>query len=314
MQTQTSSLYQSKVLGTGAYLPKKILTNSDLEEMVDTTDQWIYERTGIKARRICSYEGGEWPTDMAMHATFQALETARLKPNDIDMILFATLTPDQKAPSSAALLQEKLGMTNYCMALDIVAACSGFVYGFNMAHSFIQSGMAKTILVVGSEILSREINWKDRNTCILFGDGCGCALIGRAQKDEPSAVYSTHLGADGTGKDFFSQRAGGSVEPLTIEHLKRQDYYMQMKGAEMFKMATRTLTENAQTVLKKAGMTLEEVQWLVPHQANLRIIETTAKLLKIPKEKIIINIQNYGNTSAATVPIALHEGITEGKN
>ncbi len=308
-----SSAIRAKILGTGIYLPKKIMTNFDLEEMVETNDEWIFERTGIRARRICSTEGGEWPTDMAMHATFQALEAARLEPNDIDMIIFASVTPDQKLPNSASLLQQKLGITNRCTSMDIAVACSGFVYGVNMANSFIQTGMAKNILVVGSEMLSREVNWKDRSICILFGDGCGCAIVGQAEAGDHSDIYATHLGSDGSGKEFFNQPVGGAIEPITEQHLKEESHFMCMKGGEMFKVATRTLAENARIVLKKAGMTLDEVNWVVPHQANIRIIETTAKLLGVPMEKVIVNIENYGNTSAATVPIAFHEGITEGK-
>jgi 3-oxoacyl-[acyl-carrier-protein] synthase III len=304
---------QTKILGTGIYLPKKVLTNLDLEKMVDTSDEWIFERTGIRQRRIASKDGGEWPTDMAMHATWQALEAAQLEPNDIDMIIFASVTPDQKLPNSASLLQQKLGMTNRCAAMDISVACSGFVYGTNMANSFIRTGMAKTILVVGSEILSREVNWEDRTSCILFGDGCGVAIIGIAEEGESSNIHSSHFGSDGSGKDFFSQPVGGSVEPITETHLKENTHFMQMKGREMFKVATRTLAENARVVLERAGKSLDELDWLIPHQANIRIIETTAKLLGAPMEKVVANIENYGNTSAATIPIAFHEAITDGR-
>ncbi len=305
--------YQSKILGTGIYLPKRVLSNFDLEKMVETNDAWIVERTGIKERRICSTEGGEFPTDMAYHATLQALKAANLTPNDIDIIFFGSVTPDMKLPNSASILQTKLGITNKCACLDIAAACSGFVYGLNMAHAMIQTGMIKNALVIGSEMLSREVNWKDRSICILFGDGCGVALVGRAPEGDSSAILSTFLGADGTGKDFFDAPIGGSVTPITAKHLEEQSHYMKMKGGEMFKVATRTLAQCAKNVLKDAEMTLDQVDWLIPHQANLRIIETTGKILGIPEEKVIINIQKYGNTSAATVPIAFHEAITEGK-
>lgn len=305
--------YKVKIKGTGMYVPEKVLSNFDLEKLVDTSDQWIYERTGIKNRRICSTEGGEWPTDMALKATLDALKTANLEPNDIDMILFGSVTPDYKLPNSATVLQTKLGITNNCAALDIAAACSGFVYGLNMAQSMIKTGMVKNVLVVGSEMLSREVNWEDRNTCILFGDGCGVAIVGRNEDNDESDVISCYLGADGTGKEFFDQPVGGAVEPITSDHLEKKNYFMQMKGKEMFKVATRTLAQNAKRVLEDAGMDLSQVDWLVPHQANVRIIETTGKLLGIEPEKVIVNIDKYANTSAATIPMAFHEAIQEGK-
>jgi len=304
---------KTKILGTGIYLPKKVVTNLDLEKVIDTSDQWIFERTGIRARRICSTEGGEWPTDMAMHASWKALETARLQPNDIDMIIFASVTPDQKLPNSASLLQQKLGITNNCACMDIAVACSGFVYGVNMANSFIKTGMAKNVLVVGSEMLSREVDWNDRTICILFGDGCGVGIVGRAEEGDESQILSTHLGSDGSGKEFFNQPVGGAIEPITEEHIKDGTHFMRMKGKEMFKVATRTLADNAKIVLERAGMTLDQVDWVVPHQANIRIIETTANLIGISMDKVIVNIENYGNTSAATVPIAFHEAIESGK-
>jgi len=302
-----------KIKGTGIYTPKKVVTNFDLEEMVDTSDEWIFERTGIKQRHICSTEGGEWPSDMAYHATLDALKAANLEPNDIDMILFASVTPDHKLPNTACILQQKLGITNKCAALDIAAACSGFVYGLNMATGLIKMGAIKNALIIGSEMLSREVNWKDRNTCILFGDGCGVAIVGANEDADESDVLSLHLGADGKGKEFFDQPVGGAVEPITQNHLEEETHYMQMKGREMFKVATRTLAENARIVLDRADEKLENVDWLIPHQANVRIIETTGKLLGIDPEKVIINIDKYANTSAATVPIAMHEAITDGR-
>lgn len=305
--------YEVKVLGTGMYAPKKVMTNFDLEKIVETNDEWIFERTGIRERRICSTEGGEFPTDMALSATRDALKAANLQPNDIDLILFASVTPDAKLPNSASILQVKLGITNNCACLDIAAACSGFVYGFNMATAMIQQGMIKTALIVGSEMLSREVNWKDRNSCILFGDGCGAAIIGRTPVGEASKVYSSVLSADGTGGEYFDQPVGGAVTPITAKHLEEESHFMQMKGKEMFKVATRTLADNAKKVLDDAGLTLADVNWVVPHQANIRIIETTAKLIGMEMDRMIVNIDRYGNTSAATVPIAFHEAITDGR-
>ncbi|CBW27566.1 3-oxoacyl-[acyl-carrier-protein] synthase III (Beta-ketoacyl-ACP synthase III) (KAS III) [Halobacteriovorax marinus SJ] len=305
--------YKVKIKGTGMFVPEKVLTNDDLSKMVDTNDEWIFERTGIRQRRISNTEAGEFPSDMAYHATLQALKEANLEPNDIDMILFGSVTPDYKLPNTAVILQQKLGITNQCAALDIAAACSGFVYGVNMAQAMVRTGMQKNVLVVGSEMLSTEVNWEDRGTCILFGDGCGVAIIGRGEEGEESDILATHLGADGTGKEFFDQPIGGAVHPLTAEHLEEKTHYMQMKGREMFKVATRTLAQNARTVLEKANLKLEDVDWLVPHQANVRIIETTGKLLGIDPEKVIVNIDKYANTSAATVPMAFHEAIQDGR-
>lgn len=305
--------YNAKILGTGMYAPERIMHNTDLEKIVETNDEWIYERTGIRERRICSTEGGEFPSDMALKATQQALETAGLEPNDIDMILFASVTPDMKLPNTASILQTKLGITNHCACLDIAAACSGFVYGFNMAVSMIETGMMKNVLIVGSEMLSQEIDWEDRGICILFGDGCGCAIVGRSEEGDDSTVLSTCLGADGTGKEFFLQDVGGAVTPITQELIDERRIYMKMKGKEMFKVATRTLAQNAKKVLADAEMELSQVDWLIPHQANARIIETTGKLLGISPEKVVINIDKYGNTSAATIPIAFHEAITDGR-
>ena len=305
--------YAAKILSTGIFVPPKIVTNKDLEKLVETSDEWIYERAGIKARRVCSTEGGEFPSDMACEASKQALDSAGLKPNDIDMIIFASVTPDVKLPNTACLLQQKLEITNRCIAFDIAAACSGYVYGVNMADSFIRTNLIKNALVVGSEMLSREIDWTDRNTCILFGDGCGVGIIARAEENDSSQIIATYLGSDGSGKEFFDCPVGGAVEPITTKHLKEGTHRMRMKGREMFKIATRTLAESAQTVLKKAGMSLSDVDWVVPHQANSRIIETTAKILGIPMEKVIMNIEHYGNTSAATVPIAFHEAASDGR-
>ena len=305
--------YEAKVLGTGMYAPKKVMTNFDMEKIVETSDQWIFERTGIRERRICSTEGGEWPTDMALYATRDALKAANLEPNDIDFIIFASVTPDVKLPNSACILQVKLGITNNCTCLDISVACSGFVYGVNMANSFIKTGMAKNVLVVGSEMLSREVNWKDRNSCILFGDGCGVAIIGRAEDHSDSKILATILNSDGTGGEYFDQPIGGAVTPITAEHIIEGSHFMQMKGKEMFKVATRTLAENGRKVLEMVGLSKEDVDWVVPHQANIRIIETTANLLGMSMEKMIVNIDKYGNTSAATVPIAFHEAIMDGR-
>ena len=306
-------LIQSKILGTGMYVPRKVVTNFDLEKILDTSDQWIYERTGIKERRISSSEGGEYPSDMALHATQDALSAAGLRPNDIDIILFATLTPDYRVPNTASILQTKLGIENRCACMDMNAACTGFVYAHYLAHCMIQTGMAKHVLIVGGELLSQEVDWQERTVSILFGDGCGAAIIGPAKEADRSEFLGGYLGADGTGRNFFLHESGGSVKPITKEILEARENYMSMKGKELFKVATRTLAENARKVLKRAGVSMNEVDWMVPHQANLRIIEKAAEILNFPKEKTIINVEKYGNTSAGTVPIAFHEAVSDGR-
>lgn len=307
------TLFKSRILSTGMCVPKKVVHNRDLEKIVETSDEWIFERTGIRERRISNTEGGEFPSDMALAASLDALKAANLEPNDIDMIIFGSVTPDFKLPNTACVLQQKLGITNNCAALDIAAACSGFVYGVNMADSMVKTGLMKNVLVVGSEMLSTEVDWEDRNTCILFGDGCGVAIVGRGTGDEKSEILSCTLGADGKGAEFFDQPIGGAVHPITAEHLINRTHFMHMKGKEMFKVATRTLADNARVVIEKAGLSIDDVDWVVPHQANIRIIETTAKLLGVNMDKVIVNIEKYGNTSAATVPIAFHEAIADGR-
>ncbi len=306
--------YKSKILGTGIYAPKKILTNKELESIVETSDEWIFERTGIRERRICSTEGGEWPTDMALYATRDALVEAKLTPNDIDLILFASVTPDVPLPNSASILQTKLGITNECGCLDISAACSGFVYGLNMANAMIQTGFLKNVLIVASEMLSREVDWKDRSSCILFGDGCGVAILGRNESNDGSQILSSNIHADGTGKEFFYQPYGRAVAPLTTQMIEEGSHYMKMKGKEMFKVATRTLAKNAKDALDKVHVSINDVNWIIPHQANVRIIETACKILGLNNlDNVIINIERWGNTSAATIPLAFHEAVKDGR-
>ncbi len=310
---ESMGFFKTKILGTGVFYPKKVVSNYDLAKTLDTSDEWIFERTGIKNRRISSEEGGEYTTDMAYHASKAAIERACLSPNDLDLILFATLTPDYKLPNCASQLQVRLGISNRCAAIDIGAACSGYVYGFNMANAMIQTGMFKNILLVGAETLSREVDWTDRSICILLGDGAGATVIGRNESGDDSEVLSAHLGADGTGRDFFFQEYGGVTNPITPEIASSPKRFMQMQGREMFKVAVRTLSESSLIALKKANLTIDDIDWLIPHQANIRILEATSKLLGLPKEKVIVNIRDYANTSAATIPSALHQGLMEGK-
>ena len=305
-----SDFYRSRISGTGSYLPEKLLTNYDLEKLVETSHDWIVERTGIHQRHIAA--DGQATSDLAYEATLKALDAANLKIKDIDAILFATVSPDQIMPSTACVLQQKIGCGNI-MALDISAACSGFVYGFSIANDLIKVGSYKNILVIGAEVLHRYVNYKERDTCILFGDGAGAAIISRAEKTQDSQVYSQRLGADGSVGDLFVLPAGGSKLPFSQKVLDENLQYVRMKGREIFKHAVRSMTEMSESVLKENNMTVKDVDWLIPHQANIRILESVAKHFEIPLEKVVVNIANVGNTSAGTIPIALDEAIRDGR-
>jgi len=304
-------LFQSQILGTGAYLPKRVLNNSDLEKMVETSDEWIMERSGIKERRIADPQNGEELTDLGKNAAEMAIKNAGIDRQSVDMIIFATLTQDQPLPNAATILQNKLGITNYCACVDMDAACSGFIYALTVANALIQTGQMKTILVVGGEILSPLVDWKDRTTCILFGDGVGAMVLGRAPEGSQSTILASHLGADGSGKDLLYVKAGGTTTPITHDILERREQYIQMKGRDIFKLATRAMAENSRQVLEKANLQKSQIDWLIPHQANIRIIETVAKFLEMDMNKVIVTIEKYGNNSSATIPIAFHEAVMD---
>jgi len=304
------SEYKTQMVGIGSYLPEGILTNADIEKMVDTNDQWIVERTGIRERRITPK--GLATSDLALQAAKSALEMAKLQPTDIDMIVFATVTPDQVMPNAACTLQAKLGC-GPCVAWDLNAACSGFVFGSSVANQYIKSGMYKNILIIGAEILSRIVNYKDRETCILFGDGAGAAIWGRAPTGSSSQILAESLYSDGNLGDLLTLPAGGSKIPITHETIDQGLTNMTMKGREIFKNAIRTMSRGATECLEVNKMTIDDVTWVVPHQANQRIIEGVAKQLDIPMSKVIMSLEKTGNTSAASVPIALDEAIRNGK-
>lgn len=302
--------YRSRLSGTGSYLPEKRLSNIDLEKLVETNDQWIFERTGIRARHIAA--DGEFTSDLALKASLLALEEAKLSPKDLDMILVATVSPDQSMPNTACILQHKLGAKD-CMALDISAACTGFVYGFAIADQFIRTGTYKNVLVVGAEVLHHFINYKDRETCILFGDGAGAAIVSRAKEEQSSQVYSSHLHADGAISDLFVLPAGGSALPFSQRVLDEELQYVKMKGREIFKHAVRTMSNSCEEALQANKMKPEEISWIIPHQANLRIIEAVAKHFGIPMDKVVVEIEDMGNTSAATVIVAMDRAIRNGR-
>ena len=305
--------YKTKIQGTGKFHPAKTLTNDDLAKMVDTSDEWIVQRTGIKERRIGDLSKDETPSGMAAHAAKMAIKNAGLEPNDIDLILFSVTLPDMLFPNAASCLQEKLGITNKCGALDINAACTGWVYGLTMANSLIQTGVYKNILLCGTEMTSQFNNWDDRNTCVLFGDGSGAVVLGRAQADDTSEIIDSILTSDSSKKDSLILPAGGSARPVRQDVLDENAQWMNMDGQTVFKNAVKTMSSHCLTLLKRHNLTIDDIDWFIPHQANLRIIETTGNLLKCPTEKVIINVEKYANTSSASVPAALHEAYEDGR-
>ncbi|NJL26302.1 MAG: ketoacyl-ACP synthase III [Calothrix sp. SM1_5_4] len=304
------ALYRSRLAGTGSFLPEKRLSNHDLEKIVETSDQWIRERTGIRWRRVA--DPGVNTSDLALEASKRALDAAKLSATDIDFIIVATETPDQPMPSTACVLQHKLGARD-CMAVDISAACSGFLYALTIADQFVRAGSYKNVLVVGAEVLTRYINYQDRDTCILFGDGAGAAILSRAKDDEDSKIYSSHLHADGSLGDLFILPAGGSAIPFSGRVLDEGLHYVRMKGREIFKHAVRTMSNCCEEALKANNMSPDEVSWVIPHQANLRIIEAVAKHFGLPMEKVVVEIEDMANTSAATVIVALDRAIRDGR-
>jgi 3-oxoacyl-[acyl-carrier-protein] synthase III len=285
----------ARIIGTGSYLPKKVLTNQEIEKLVDTTDEWIFERTGIKQRHIVSEE--ETTSHMASLAAKAAIKNANIDPNSIDLIILATSTPDYSFPSSACLVQNQLGITNNCPAFDVSAACAGFIYALSIAKQYIQSGNAKHALVIGADISSTLVDWTDRRTCILFADGAGAAVL---EANETPGILSADVYANGTHKDLLYVKRGS-------------DSYIQMQGNEVFKLAVTTLGKLVDETLAKNNVSKDEISWLIPHQANFRIIKATAKKLNLPLERVILTVQDQGNTSAASVPLALDAAIQDGR-
>ena len=298
------------ITGTGAYLPENVLTNFDLEKMVDTSDEWIRQRTGIVERRIA--EDDIATSDLSVQAARLAIKKAQIDPLDIEMILVATVTPDSFFPSTACYVQKGIGAKN-ASAMDISAACAGFLYGLDLANGLIISGQYDTILVVGGEVFNNIVDWNDRNTCVLFGDGAGAAIV--QATDEPRGIISSYIGSDGdyADIDLLGIPAGGSRMPVTAEALDQNLNKIQMNGREVFKLGVRLMPEAAERALKKADVSVNDIDLLIPHQANLRIIEAVGQRLGVPREKVYVNVDKYGNTSAATVIIALDEAIQQGR-
>ena len=305
--------WSARITGTGSAFPSTILRNEDLSRMVDTSNEWIQTRTGILERRIArTGDPEESNSSFGYLAAQQALQMAGKKPEDLNQIIYATCTPDTLLPSTACWLQKKLGAKN-AWAVDLNAACSGFVFGLATAHAFIQSGQAKTSLVVGSDLLSAFTNWTDRSSCILFGDGAGAAIVEQADLHHPHCILDTNLRSDGDQWDLFHIVAGGSNQEVTPEAYSQNLHKMQMKGKEMFKSAVRTLSEAALEILKKNKISLKELDWFIPHQAHLRILEAVAERIQLPRDKVLTNLERYGNTTSATVPSVLDENIRNGK-
>ncbi|WP_043890901.1 beta-ketoacyl-ACP synthase III [Paenibacillus sp. Aloe-11] len=296
------------VIGTGKYVPEKILTNKDLEEMVETSDEWIVSRTGIQERHIAAPE--QATSDLAYEAAIKALKSAGMTAEDLDLIIVATVTPDMAFPSTACILQDKLGAKG-AAAFDLSAACSGFVYGLATATSFIKTGIYNNALIIGADCLSRITDYTDRNTCVLFGDGAGAVVIGEVP--EGRGFQSFDLGAEGAGGSLLNLAAGGSRLPASADTLENKQHYIYMNGREVFKFAVRVMGTATVDVLEKAGLSKDDIDLFVPHQANIRIIQSAMQRLDLPEEKVVINVNKYANTSAASIPLALVEAAEEGR-
>ncbi|WKZ37993.1 MAG: beta-ketoacyl-ACP synthase III [Anaerolineales bacterium] len=290
------------ITGWGMHVPEPVLTNDDIAKLVDTNDEWIRDRTGIRERHIA--RENEFPSTLAVEASIKALRVANLAPTELDLIICSTSSPEYIFPATACIIQDQIGATK-AGAFDLLAACSGFIYATNMAAQAIRSGSIKNALVIGTETLSRFVNWKDRNTCILFGDGAGAFVL--QASDRPGGVLSAVMHSNGSGANSLTLLGGGSRHPATQTTLHEGKHFVQMDGKEVFRFATRVMGRAALEALELAGMTTADVQWIVPHQANYRIIETAAKYLKMPMDKFVINVDRYGNTSTASIPIATVE-------
>ncbi|WP_281887704.1 beta-ketoacyl-ACP synthase III [Paenibacillus sp. YYML68] len=302
------SLQPVGIIGTGKYVPERVLTNRELEQMVETNDEWIVTRTGIRERRLVSAE--QAASDLAYEASVEALKQAGISAEELDLIIVATVTPDMAFPSTACIVQEKLGAKK-AAAFDLSAACSGFIYGLATGSNFISMGAYKYVLVVGAECLSKITDYTDRNTCILFGDGAGAVVLGPVE--EGRGFKSFELGADGTGGPLLKVPAGGSRCPSTPESLSGKDHFIYMAGSEVFKFAVRIMGSAAEEALRKAGLEKSDIDLLVPHQANIRIIQSSLQRLELGEEKCMINLDKYGNMSAASIPVALAEAVEEGR-
>jgi len=300
---------RAAITGCGMYLPEKVLTNFDLEKMVETSDEWIVTRTGISERRVA--DPSQAASDLALPASRQALEEAGIGPADLDCIIAATMTPDMMFPSTACFLQGALGAAP-CAAFDLLAACSGYVYALAMADALVRCGQANHVLVVATEVLTKITDYEDRTSCILFGDGAGATVVSAAEPGSPREVLYTTLGADGANGGSMTLPAGGSRQPATHETVEQRLHYIKLRGREVFQLAVRKIVEVVNECLEACGLTTADVGLLIPHQMNVRIMRAAAERLGIPMEKVFVNIDRYGNTGAATVPVCIHEADEQG--
>jgi 3-oxoacyl-[acyl-carrier-protein] synthase-3 len=305
-------MFATKISGTGKFHPEKIMTNEDMSKIVDTTDEWIFQRTGIRERRIADPKT-EFPSAMAYHSSKEAIKNAGLTVDDISMIIFSVTLPDYLFPNTASQLQTQLGMTNQCACMDINAACTGWVYGLQVADALIKTGVHKHILVVGTEMTSSFNNWEDRSSCILFGDGSGATVLSQNEDNDGAEFIDSILSCDGTKSESLILLKGGSKSPITHEVLEKKEQFVSMDGQVVFKNAVKTMARHCATLIERNNLSKDEIDWFIPHQANLRIIETTAKLLDYPMDKVICNVEKYANTSSASVPAALHEAFMDGR-
>ncbi|OGW72639.1 MAG: 3-oxoacyl-ACP synthase [Omnitrophica bacterium GWA2_52_12] len=303
-----SSGVRAVIRGLGAYIPPKVLTNFDLEKMVETTDEWIVTRTGIRERHVA--EKGQRASDLGAAAALEALKNAGLTADQLDLIIVATITPDMFFPSTACNVQNKIGAR--CGAFDLAAACSGFPYALSVAEGFIRAGMYKNILVIGAEVLSGFIDWKDRSTCVLFGDGAGAAIVSRSE-DGVSGIIASLMGSDGSQADILEIPGGGSAHPTSEETLREGMHFLRMQGAEVFKVAVRTMELAVRDIMAQARLKVEDIDCLIPHQANLRILQAVSERLALPPEKVFINVDRYGNMSSASTVVALYEAVKTGR-
>ena len=299
----------AKISGVGHYMPEKVLTNHDLEKLVDTNDEWIVSRTGISERRIVA--DGEFTSHMSVNAINELLETTDTDVSEIDVIIVATVTPDRLFPSTACLIQEKIGARN-CWGFDLSAACSGFVFGLNTASRFVESGAYKKIIVVGVDTMSSIMNYKDRNTCILFGDGAGAVLV-EPSAEEGFGIIDSLSSIDGSGAEYLYMPAGGSEKPASHETVDADEHYLHQDGKKVYIDAVRGMADISIKILEKNGLNGEDIDLFIPHQANKRIIDSTAKRLKIDSSKVVINIGSYGNTTAGTIPLGIYDAVQDGR-